>query len=301
MKSFKDVSYEKHSEFYKYLRTDKQLEKHKTFFQVKTVDLWRHIRQFELIDIFCGLYKNSEWLTVGDGGFGTSATYIEMKGGKAMSTDLDVSFLKLALENNLISKYEFANAENLPFKEEHFDFSFCKQSYHHFPRPYVAVYEMLRVSKKAVLFVEPSDWLPSPSIVSMLQYVKRKIKSLMGKRNPHHDEGSFETYGNYIYTISEREIEKIGLGIGLPCVAFKRFHDIYIEGVEVEMIEKKGPLQKKINERLLRNDLLTRLGLSNKNNIMCILFKYLPEVHEQKILKNHGFEVVILPKNPYTQ
>ena len=173
--SFKDLSYDKHSEFYKELNAETQLKKHKTFFDVKTVDLWRHTRQLELIKIYCALYKNSEWLTVGDGGFGSSATYIEMHGGKVISTDLDTSFLKIAAENKLIQNYQFANAENLPFKDGQFDFTFCKQSYHHFPRPIIAVYEMLRVSKKAVMLVEPADWIPSPFILRTLQRIKRKM------------------------------------------------------------------------------------------------------------------------------
>ena len=75
--SFKELSYEKHSEFYKDLNGDSQLKKHKTFFEVKTVDLWRHTRQLELIKIYCALYKNSDWLTVGS--TQTSITSIERK------------------------------------------------------------------------------------------------------------------------------------------------------------------------------------------------------------------------------
>lgn len=298
--SFKELSYEKHSEFYKDLNGDAQLKKHKTFFEVKTVDLWRHTRQLELIKIYCALYKNSDWLTVGDGGFGSSATYIEMHGGKAVSTDLDTSFLKIAAENNLISNYQFANAENLPFKDAQFDFTFCKQSYHHFPRPFIAVYEMVRVSKKAVILVEPADWIPSPFVFSTLQKIKRKLKQIAGLKNPHHEEGSFKTVGNYIYTISEREIEKLAMGIALPCIAFKRFDDFYYEGVETEMMEKNGPLRKKINRMLLLNTIKRFLGLARQNNIMCILFKSTPDLNEQALLRINGFDVIELPKNPYS-
>ncbi|MBP6533099.1 MAG: class I SAM-dependent methyltransferase [Bacteroidia bacterium] len=297
--SFKEISYEKHSEFYKEQNVEALLKKHKTFFEVKTVDLWRHTRQLELIKLYCGIYKNSEWLTVGDGGFGSSATYIEMHGGKVISTDLDTSLLKIAAENKLITSFQYANAENLPFEEAQFDFSFCKQSYHHFPRPIIAVYEMLRVSKKAVMLVEPADWLPSPFVLRTLQRLKRKLKQLAGLKNPHHEEGSFEPVGNYIYTISEREIEKIAMGIALPCIAFKRFDDFYYKGVETEMIEKNGPLNKKIKKMLAINTLKRHLGLVTKNNIMCILFKYSPDTNERAMLKLNGFDVIDLPKNPY--
>ena len=129
--------------------------------------------------------------------------------------------------------------------------------------------------------------------------LKRKFKQLIGLKNPHHEEGSFEPVGNYIYTISEREIEKLAMGIALPCIAFKRFDDFYYEGVETEMIDKNGPLNKKIKKMLLINTLKRHLGLSSKNNIMCILFKYAPDSNERAILKQNGFNVIDLPKNPY--
>ena len=119
-------------------------------------------------------------------------------------------------------------------------------------------------------------------------------------RNPHHEEGSFETVGNYIYTISEREIEKLAMGIALPCIAFKRFDDFYFEGVETEMIDQNGPLQKKINGKMTIASVKRFLGLTTKNNIMCILFKYLPDVNEQAMLRINGFDVIELPKNPYS-
>ncbi|MFZ7114792.1 MAG: class I SAM-dependent methyltransferase [Bacteroidota bacterium] len=298
--SFKDISYEKHSEFYKDLNAEAQLNKHKSFFDVKTVDLWRHTRQLELIKIYCALYKNSEWLTVGDGGFGTSATYIEMQGSKAVSTDIDTTLLKIAAENNLITSFQFANAEDLPFADGQFDFSFCKQSYHHFPRPIIAVYEMIRVSKKAIMLVEPADWIPSPFVFRFIQKVKRKLKQIAGLKNPHHEEGSFESVGNYIYTISEREIEKLAMGIALPCIAFKRFDDFYYTGVETEMMEKMGPLRRKIENNIRLNTIKRFLGLSRQNNIMCILFKYCPDENEKALLRINGFNVIELPKNPYS-
>ena len=86
--SFKEISYEKHSEFYKEQNPDALLKKHKTFFDVKTVDLWRHTRQLELIKLYCGLYKNSEWLTVGDVIVVLGMTAIVMIPKRAYSFDL---------------------------------------------------------------------------------------------------------------------------------------------------------------------------------------------------------------------
>jgi SAM-dependent methyltransferase len=254
---------------------------------------------FESVKILCNNYPQSSWITLGDGRFGTSATYIEKHNCKAMATDIDTSFLDYAFKNKLISNYKYANAEQLPFKDNEFDFSFCKQAYHHFPRPIIAVYEMLRVSKKAVVLVEPADWLPSPIGRKFIQSLKRGIKNSIGKKNPHHDEGSYETVGNYVYTISEREMEKIALGLNLPMVAFKRFQDVYIEGVEDEMYAANGPLLKKIKKKLLQNRILNILHLNKMNNMTCIIFKEIPDESILNELKRNNFKIISLPRNPY--
>ena len=38
--------------------------------------------------------------------------------------------------------------------------------------------------------------------------------------------------GNYVYTVSEREIEKLCLGLDLPHVYFKGLNDVYVPGGE---------------------------------------------------------------------
>ncbi|MBK8365766.1 MAG: hypothetical protein IPL24_19495 [Bacteroidetes bacterium] len=73
----------------------------------------------------------------------------------------------------------------------------------------------------------------------------------------------------------------------------------YYEGVETEMMEKNGPLRKKINRMLLLNTIKRFLGLARQNNIMCILFKSTPDLNEQALLRINGFDVIELPKNPY--
>lgn len=49
------------------------------------------------------------------------------------------------------------NAEKLSSPNETLDFVLCKESYHHFTRPMLALYEMLRVATKAVVLIEPNE------------------------------------------------------------------------------------------------------------------------------------------------
>jgi SAM-dependent methyltransferase len=56
--------------------------------------------------------------------------------------------------------YEQQNAECLRFPSRSFDIVFCKEGLHHLARPVMGLYEMLRTSRQAVVFIEGYDgWL----------------------------------------------------------------------------------------------------------------------------------------------
>lgn len=150
-----------------------------------------------------------------------------------------------------------------------------------------------------MVLVEPADWLPSPVPRRILQWVKNHLKKLLKREIPHPDTGNFEPIGNYVYNVSEREIQKIAMGLNLPAVAFKRFHDVYIEGVEFEKANEQSKLLRKTRGSIARNDLLARLGLSSQNHIAAVIFKTLPESGVRQRLKDAGYQVIDLPKNPY--
>lgn len=275
------------------------LELYKNWFDNDTVDLWRHLRMFGSIDPLLDEFKGARWLTVGDGTYGTASIYIKRKGSDALPVDIHVSLLEMAKENGMIEDFRKENAEALSFADNSFDFSFCKEAYHHFPRPFIALYEMLRVSKRAAVLCEPADWLPSPMPRRTLQLIKNRIKKSLGKNVPHSDTGNYEEIGNYVYSLSERELQKLALGVGLPAVAFKRFHDVYVEGVEFEKAGPDSRLLKKIKKAISRNDLLCRLGLSTKGHMTAIIFKENPSPALRNKLRDAGFDVIDLPRNPY--
>lgn len=296
---FHTTSYILHQQSYKNNLNQEEINLYTDWFNNNTVDVWRHKRMLECINPFLVFDRKAKWLTVGDGRFGTAARYIIQKSGNAIATDIDVSLLQIAKEKKWISEYKYANAESLPFEDNYFDYSYCKESFHHFPRPYLAVYEMLRVSKKAIIFSEPADWLPSPIPRRLLQIQKNLIKKIIGKRNPHTDEGNFEPIGNYVYSISEREFQKIAIALILPSVAFKRFHDVYYQGVEQEDCISNGPLFRKIKRKILVNNILCKVGLATKNHINYIMFKEIPNPRIINELQQMNYSYILLPKNPY--
>jgi len=276
-----------------------EFETYRNWFESGTVDVWRHTRMFDLLRPLLTDFPGAQWLTVGDGSYGTASIYLNRAGAKALPVDIETSLLEHSMKNGLIEAYRKENAESLSFADDSFDFALCKESYHHFPRPFIAVYEMLRVSRQAVILIEPADWLPSPVPRRVLQAAKNVVRRVMGKTAPHPDTGNYEPVGNYVYSLSEREVEKLALGLNLPAVAFKRFHDVYIEGVEFERIADNGELYRKTQSALRKNDLLNRLGLITQNHLAAVIFKRAPTPSLAQKLSALGFRIVTLPKNPY--
>ena len=298
--NFEQISYQKHENSNKGEKNNSGAIAHySNWFDNYTVDLWRHLGMFSVLNPLLEDKPDSKWITIGDGQFGTAATYIEKKGSKATAIDIDDTLLQIAFEKKMIKQYKKCNAEALPFENSFFDYSYCKQSYHHFPRPFVALYEMIRVSKYAVVLTEPADWIPLPIVGSILQKIKRGLKTILGKTNIHHDTGIYEPDGNYVFTISEREIEKIAVALNFPAIAYKRYNDIYIQGVENKMYNKTEPLLKKIKQIAFIRKIKENFGLQRPNNIQMIIFKTQPSENVITKLKKQKYKYVSLPKNPY--
>lgn len=255
-----------------------------------TVDYWRHSRMYSFIDPILKIEKKSTWLTVGDGRYGHEAHYIESKGSGVVASDISISRLKKAKQANYIGKYKKINAEKISLTDSSYEYILCKESYHHFPRPIIALYEMIRVAKKAVILIEPND------------VRKRSLswKNILGIEDLRSYYNKFEVSGNYVYGITRREIQKVALGIGLKYCAFAAVDDYYIPGVENEKITSNGPLKRKIRIILIILNIAYWLGIRDRSLLVAIIFKQKPSKKLSIELKNAGYDIVELPDNPYT-
>lgn len=267
-----------------------------------TVDYWRHKRMYQSLDPLLENETESSWLTVGDGRYGRDANYILKKGHACLATDICDDLLIKAKEKNYILTYQKENAEFLSFQDNEFDYTFCKESYHHFPRPTIALYEMLRVSKKGIVLIEPNDaYINCSFFKKIFRKLKLLIKSIVRKEKYNDSGHQFEPIGNYIFTISQRELEKISLGIDIRLIAIKGLNDAYIKGVEKEKISDFGNLQKKIRTLIGIGDLLCKLGVMDYGLLSVIIFKNTPSIEIMNSLKKNGFQLTFLPKNPYAK
>lgn len=69
--------------------------------------------------------------------------------------------MKTIMNHDSRISYHRENCENISFPSRSFDLVFCKEGLHHLSRPVQGLYEMLRICRKAVIFIEPWDSLAS--------------------------------------------------------------------------------------------------------------------------------------------
>lgn len=295
----KSVKYDRHDDEWKAVISDPKMgEIGSSWLRKDTVDFWRHNRVRKLVTPLIKHNLNCSWLTIGDGRYGTDANYLLDSGIKKVhASDISDVLLKIGSEQGFIKEFSSQNAEFLTFQNDYFDYVYCKDALHHFPRPYIALNEMFRVAKKAVILIEPRDHTIDKPIFSLIFSL---IRQLFNRADQAH---GFESVGNYVYSISEREIEKYLLGMHYTKIAFKGCNDAYSSGVEFSLLKSKKIKDKilfvKIRLKILALNLLERLYMTRSGLLLSILFKAPPSEEELMSLKLEGWVVKDLPKNPY--
>lgn len=269
------------------------LDELETTLKKGSVDEWRHVRMYQALDPILEIDTKAKWLTVGDGRFGKDSKYIKEKGCSVLASDLSQNFLEIAKKVGYIDDYKIENAEKLSFEDNEFDYVFCKEAYHHFPRPMIALYEMLRVANKGIVLIEPNDAFTGSNFIRI---ILRTLKSLVGKKVTKHN---YETVGNYVFTISRREIEKVALGLNYKTIAFKGVNDTYIVEAGDEKFSDNGPIQKKIRKKINLANILCKLNFTDYALLSTIIFKEKPSNELLNNLIKFDYTVIHLPNNPY--
>jgi SAM-dependent methyltransferase len=254
-----------------------------------SVDNWRHTRMLNSTRPLVATYPKATWVTVGDGRYGSDAAYLHSRGAAVTATTLTDERLRIAHERGFIPAYQAENAERMSFPDESVDFVLCKEAYHHFPRPPVALYEMLRVARRAVVLIEPID---NPRL---LDAAKRLVKRLIrGDR-----ETQFEPSGNFLYRLSLHEMEKLMTAIGEHTIAFKGINDFYhprfaaLDATSMNIGSSVSRLG------IAVQDALSACGLLGFGLGCVIIFRAEPDEMCISSLLNAGFRMIQLPRNPY--
>ncbi len=263
-----------------------------------TLDSYAHDRQRKIFFDILKNYKDPKILTLGDGRYGNDALYFIRRGYKTHASDYSDKLLKIAYEENLLSEYSAQNAEAITFKDEAFDFVLIKEALHHCPRPNLAISEMLRVAKKGVFINEPRDHFINMNIFFKIILVFYRL--IKGKSFPSH---THEKVGNYVFSLSEREIEKTALGLNYNILAFKDMNTTYLYGEEFINLNSKKFTEKFIIQywklKVLIFDILCKLKIMKSLIISAVIFKEEPSKTFRENMKKKGWRFVFLPKNPY--
>ena len=295
------VRYDNHEdEWQRVLADDDRRRVGETWFETGTLDAWRHARMRAPVTAFIEQDPEASWVTIGDGRYGTDANFLLRSGARSVHcTDISDTLLRIGHDRGFIQSYSAQNAESLQFADESFDYVYCKEALHHFPRPYLALHEMFRVARRAVILTEPRD---QSAEQAPLGFILRGLKGMLGRTVPGH---TFESVGNYVYSIAERDLEKFLLGMHHRNVAFTGCNDIHLPGVEFVPEVPSTPSQRKLKARLLRRialaDLLCRLGLAKTALLTAALFKSVPSGKLSQALASRGWVVRQLPANPYLE
>lgn len=271
----------------------------------ESVDAWRHLRMLDFVD--CLVDTNDHWLTIGDA-YGHDAQILKHKGVKnIVASNLETQNLAKAKEAGFVDKYLTINAESIDLQANSFDYVLCKESLHHMPRPYLALYEMLRVCRKGVFFVDPQDsYIDWPAKKSNF-YREIVSDEIVGEkisfRKFDNDEELYrasidwweEEAFNYVYTFSKREIRKIAFGMGLPFYGFKCINDWYEPGIGGEPVIENGPGYRKTKEQIDLHDQLCSITGKPSVYIACMLFKRTPNSETRNRLVQLNYSTTFTP------
>lgn len=275
-----------------YLRqaeSEQQMELPSRYTRPDSVDNWRHTRMLELTRPIWQAAPGSQWMTIGDGRYGSDAAYLHAQGVSVIATSLTDDRLRYAHEQGRIPAFQAENAEHISLPDGAVDFVLCKEAYHHFPRPPIALYEMLRVARVAVVLIEPLD---NPKL---LDGVKSLIKRVIrGDR-----EQQFEPSGNFLYRLNVRELGKLMTAMGGEALAFKGINDFYhahLGGYAANGLNV-GALLTRLG--IMVQNLLSTVGLLGFGLGCVVVFKRLPQADIRQALQGAGFEIIDLPHNPY--
>ncbi len=291
MKTYEKKSYQSHKEHYQNVYSD-------PVSIVKKIHNWKntgpkeyfiHKLSWQLTDSLTS--SGSLWLTVGDG-YGADAGYLSNKGCYATATDISGTMLEAAYNEGLIESFSIENVERLSFESRSFDYVYCKESYHHFPQPFMGLYEMIGVCRKAVIIQEPIDILLTMPWVLFVKNILDWFSPLL-LRKIWKNQYSFEVVGNFVYKVSEREFEKAAISIGLPAVAFKGYNHSKNKAEHSSL--------KVVRKHIAFRNFLSRIGILPYEQLSAGIFREKPDEKVKANLKLQGYRYIEFPSNPYSK
>lgn len=208
---------------------------------------------FQFID-----FSPDSVLTIGDH-FARDAAYLKRKfGAYAVASDLNTEGIRQAQEDGYVDGVVDINVEDISYDSSSFSLVFAKESFHHFPRPMLGLYEMLRVARDGICLIEPHDVIPH----NVYNHMSTKVREQESSASSWRDD--YEIVGNYKYLLSIREVCKAAWALRLPAVIYQGFNDPYSRGFRFEeWIQKKHHLDQLVASGARQGDLVAVFIVKN--------------------------------------
>lgn len=258
-----------------------------------TIDAWHHERMFHAARPILTAFPQSNWLTVGDGG--ADGWMLRQMGAAQVtaSSISDARLLQLKRSGHLDGvDVRAINAEAIDLPDDSVDFILCKEAFHHFPHAPLAFYEFLRVARRGFLLIEPSE-LGSRRLLDVLRTF---AKLTLRRRAPVYE--LFEPVGNYIYRVSQREIERMLTAIQLPWFAIWDFNNFSTGRLTRQPRDRFGAMALVKFGIAIQNLLSACRLMSPGLSAVFVPTGPTPEGLKEA-LRSTGFRIVALPRNPY--
>lgn len=212
-------------------------------------------------------------LTIGDGKGGKDAVFFQELGHKVVASDIATDVLEEAKKRGIIKEFLQIDAENMALEESSFDIVVTKETLHHLPRPYLALYEMLRIAKEGVVLIEPKQ--------------NENIKS-----SDHPPSKAYEKSGNYIFRFSIYELINIARAYGAKNIAYHFSSIIHVPNAgDIKGEELEQAIEK--HTKILEEQDAAK-GLSQRGLINFLIWKEKMSDELAATLKRDGYKVVDL-------
>jgi hypothetical protein len=261
------------------------------------LDTKRHYTMLDnIIPIINAFGKETKWLTIGDH-HGREAIYLKRKDVnhvicsslKHQFGDGILNYSGMESETNFNKVNEVINLDvetmNLV---TNVDFTLCKETFHHFPRPMLGLYKMLESSKKGIVLIEPQE---NMQFVESFGQINNEDKI----SNP------YEKIGNFKYEINIREVCKAAWALYLPHVIVKGFNDPYWPGF---FKDHSMTIDEKWDKYTRDLEHLNNYGKTNKriyNLVVCSVLKNVLNKDQREILIKGDYKIYDRPMNKHIE
>lgn len=232
-------------------------------------------------------------LTIGDGS-AHEAVLLKSQGHTVTASDIAIGRLEKIKDSGYIDDCLELNAESLSLQDNSYDFVLTKETLHHLQRPYLGIYEMLRVCRKAICIIEPATHYPS-TIPTCLRQIFRRIARRPGSQtNPLLPKARYEDCGNYLYMFNPFELTQAALAMGITSVAYRYSHVVTrcpdgLPKAEAERWKKQKSRKHALMDKLV--------GDAGRKLLTFMIFKSGIDQSQRKRLEAAGFQVPTLKKN----